>query len=596
VAGRARHGGQGERPDAGNLLLAFADAIHAPVPAHVRRLDEDDRLRAHDACIAQCMGSDHRIPFDAAQTRLVHSAMGRVVAWLGLVIALTVGAAVRWTPPDQVQDLRPRPDALEYEEGARSLASGEGYCLVFDGGCWPPRYPPGFSLLLVPGVWLSGGRHGSGIWTVLAFALLGIVAVWRLGFVTRGPASAVAAAWLLALSPLHVRWSRAVMSDVPAATVVTLLTLGGIRALDAGGVRLWAVLGVATGLSTLLRQVCALVAIPLAIALAARAPGSAAARSALLAFGSGAAAGLLPGSIYSLVRFGSPLASGYDYWVAADFFDWRNALARPAVGTESNLIFLARQLAGLGALYPWPGAVLAAGGLVLAWAARGRPRHFATIATGTVAATLLLYLPFFWQWDRFLVPILPLLLALAALPAGAGPPPPLRIASGLMAGLIGVSAFVTPGAFAPPDRPIGEAAGLRAIAARVEPNAALLAHGDVLLIRRLFRGDTERIWVPIGRCEHRALVRQLNRSPIAPAAEPGNWTWDPLGAGADGGDVEDVVRLLHLGGRPVYFTPMLMWQTPLVAQTLRALQGRFTLTPVATTPPTGLVRVGPREP
>jgi hypothetical protein len=47
MAALARDGGQHERPDARHLLLALAHAIHPPVPADVRRLDEHDRPRGH---------------------------------------------------------------------------------------------------------------------------------------------------------------------------------------------------------------------------------------------------------------------------------------------------------------------------------------------------------------------------------------------------------------------------------------------------------------------------------------------------------------------------------------------------------------------
>jgi 4-amino-4-deoxy-L-arabinose transferase-like glycosyltransferase len=522
--------------------------------------------------------------------------MGRAVAWVGLVLALAAGAAVRWTTPRQVEDLRPRPDALEYEEAARNLADGHGYCLVFDGGCWPPRYPPGFSVLLAPAMWLTGGQLGGGIWTVLACALLGIAALWALGLTTGGPASAVVGAWLLALAPLHIRWSRAVMADVPAATLTTLLALAGVRALDGARPFAWALLGVACSLSTLLRPACGLVAAPLAALLVGSARRSAAGRRVLLAFGAGLAAGLLPAMLYGLLRFGSPFASGYGYWVAADLFDWRNAVARPPVGTEPNLLFLARQLTGLGSLYPWPEAALAAAGLAIGWVGAGPPRHLAVIVVGTVVATVLFHVPFFWQWDRLLLPVLPLLLALAALPVAEGYPLPLRVGGGVLAALVVAIALLTPGAFARPDRPLGEVAGLRAIAASVEPNAALLAHGDVLLVQRLFRDGTDRVWVPIGRCEHRRLVRELGRTPIAPAGEPPTWLWDALGTRAEGGDVEGVVRLLQLAGRPVYFTSLAMEQTPLVQQTLHALEARFTLTPVSAPPLTDLVRVGAPAP
>ena len=44
-----RDGREHERADAGDVLLAFSHPVHAPVPADVGRLDEDDRPGAHRA-------------------------------------------------------------------------------------------------------------------------------------------------------------------------------------------------------------------------------------------------------------------------------------------------------------------------------------------------------------------------------------------------------------------------------------------------------------------------------------------------------------------------------------------------------------------
>lgn len=571
--------------------------VHPSIPAHVGMRDEHHGLRPHAALMAQAATAAHHTSLLHAQRGKTGPRMRRMLAWGGLVLALLVGAAVRWTVPEAVQDLRPRPDALEYEEAARALADGDGYCLQFDGACWPPRYPPGFSLLLVPAMWLTGGEVGGGIWTVLAWALAGIAGVWALGLATGGPLSAGAAALLLALAPLHVRWSRAVMSDVPSATALTLLALGSVRLLSGGArPRSWWLLGAAMGLAALLRSTCTLVAAPVLLALAAQWRTEPATTQRLLAFAAGLAAGFLPSALYGLVRFGSPLMSGYDYWVAADFFAWSNVVDRPAGGgVEPNLIFYLRQLAGMGTLYPWTVALLAATGLALGCSTPGPARQLAWVSAGTVLALVVVHIPFFWQWDRFLLPALPLVLALAGLPVGTLAPAALRLAGVGLVGLALAGAWLTPAAFSPPDRPLGETAALRAIAAEVEPNAALLSHGDVLLVARLFRGDTDRMWVPLGRCEHRQLVRTLHRTPVAQTTASQTWLWDVLGTHAEGGDVEGIVRLLSAAGRPVYFAPILSHQTPLVQQTMRQLSARFALESVPTRPPTGLMRVRPRE-
>jgi 4-amino-4-deoxy-L-arabinose transferase-like glycosyltransferase len=517
--------------------------------------------------------------------------MRRALGWLGLVVALAAATAVRWTPPGDVEDLRPRPDALEYEEGARNLAAGEGYCLIMDGGRYPPRYPPGFSLLIVPAMWLTAGQHGAGIWTVLVSALAGVACVWAMGLVVGGPASALAAALLLALAPLHVRWSRAVMSDVPTATAAAGLALGGLlcRGRGAGA---WFALGVAAGLAALLRSTCTLLALPLAVMLFVEHGAGRAAARRVGALAAGVGAGLLPLALYDLRRFGSSLASGYTYWVAADFFGWANVLGPPAAGgSESNLVFYGRLLAGAGSLYGWPVALLAAAGTVTGLRRPGAARALAALTLATGLMLLAVYLPFFWQWDRFFLLLLPLVAALAAVPAGTDRPRWLRVAAGVLVALALALDVSSPGAFAPPDRPLGEVAGLRAIAAAVEPNAVLIAHGDVLLISRLFHDATDRLWVPVDPCEHRALIRDRRLKPYAPANAPQNWVWDVIGRTVDSATVEAVVHAFLASGRPVYFSPMLSFQTPLAAPLTALLRARFALAPVATATPTGLARV-----
>src|SRR5262249_48864640 len=161
--------------------------------ANSRRLAEPDRPGTHAGAIAEAAATPPPALSSRVACALGRWAMGRTAAWVGLVVALAAGTAVRWTRPADVEDLKPRPDALEYEEAARNIVAGEGYSLILDGGRYPPRYPPGFSMLLVPAVWLSGGTYGVGIWVVLAAALAGIGCVWAVRLLAGGPGSAAAA-------------------------------------------------------------------------------------------------------------------------------------------------------------------------------------------------------------------------------------------------------------------------------------------------------------------------------------------------------------------------------------------------------------------
>ena len=454
--------------------------------------------------------------------------MGRRLGWIGLVVALATGAAVRWTLPGDVEDLKPRPDALEYEEAARNLASGQGYSLVLDGGHYPPRYPPGFSLLLVPAMWLTGGEHGAGVWMVLASALAGIACLWAIGLRVGGAASATAAALLLALAPLHVRWSRAVMSDVPATTVTTALALGGLAALGRGP-GAWFALGLAAGLAALLRSTCTLLALPLAGMLVAdpgarRAPGGVSPRSPP---GSGSAC--CRSRPTTCCASGRRWPTGITTGSASSSSRGRTSCGVPTGGTDPNLVFYARQLAGGGALYPWPIAILAAAGCVLGVRrprSGPRPRR-ARRGDGAgpprgVPAVLLA-----------VGPVPPAARAARPrarrVPLGTGSPGWLRVAAGGLIASRCRSRSSRVGAFAPPDRPPDlEVAGLRAIAARVEPNAVLIARSNVMLVARLYHDATERLWLPVDRCEHRALIRERRLTALC-AGERG----PELGVGRD---------------------------------------------------------------
>ena len=71
-----------------------------------------------------------------------------------------------WNSPAQ----KAREDSTHYIEGARHLAAGDGYVTGLlepgDEPRWRPitRFPPGFSLLLVPGIWLGLSPLASAAW------------------------------------------------------------------------------------------------------------------------------------------------------------------------------------------------------------------------------------------------------------------------------------------------------------------------------------------------------------------------------------------------------------------------------------------------
>jgi 4-amino-4-deoxy-L-arabinose transferase-like glycosyltransferase len=502
----------------------------------------------------------------------------RAGTWLEratLVAILTLGLAWRWAVPRDVEDLRPRPDALEYEETTRNVLDGEGYCVIVEGGKYPPRYPFGFPALLLPVLALWDRGPGTGIVVVTAAALLNIVAAWRLGYATAGPLVAAAAAGLLAVAPAHVRWSHTVMSDVPSACAVAWLVVAVIAARAAGaGPWVWAGIGAGGGLAATVRSTNLLVMLPAMVA-AIAAPGSAGRRAArTAALGAGMLAGLLPLLVYDVVQFGHPLRGGYEFWCPFPLFASKFAFGAPdGGGTEPNLSFYLRTLAGFGTFYTWPIAALVLIGCGYGWW-RGGPSRLLVAMTLTLLVPLAaLQTVFFWQDTRFLLAALPLLLVVAALPLAGGAP--LRIlAVGLL--LAGVGVLARAPELYRGDTAFHELTLLRDLNWRLPANAALVMRTHEALFRRLLRHpETDRVWVPLAFDEHQRPVHLFHLAPYAPAADNGAW----IRRRAQPDDVERTVDDLLAEGRPVYLSMLLQHQVPAMEAILAALQRRFRLEP-----------------
>ena len=251
------------------------------------------------------------LPIASALLGLAGAAWAGKTGRAGLVRPLSVGAAlvtaalalapVVATAP-RPMNRQPSPDAQEYADGARNLVVGDGYVTTFRGGdAQPPRYPPGYSAVLAP--FAAAGPHpsavqlGSKVYGIL-YVLAAIGAAWTIG----GPLAAAVAGALVGSSPFALRFGSLVMSDAFAAGL-TLVCLALVhRATTARSALAGAVAGalVTVRLSALI-QVPALLA-----ALGNRQ------RLALLAC---AAPFVLALGLFQWATFGSPLRTGYDYWL-----------------------------------------------------------------------------------------------------------------------------------------------------------------------------------------------------------------------------------------------------------------------------------------
>lgn len=516
------------------------------------------------------------------------------VLLLGAVLVLAL--MLRWTERAQVEDLRPWPDAIEYEEAARSLVEGRGYLLWVGAEAYPPRYPPGMSLLIAASLPLVGSAPGAGIWVVLVSALATVAGTYALGRAVAGFACGLIAALLVATSPLHVQWSRAVMSDVPASAAVVWLAFGLLVVLrrGAGTMPLFA-LGVAAGLAGSIRYAVVLSVVPAACAvLLLLGPKTRASRvrwvGALVA---GTLVGVLPLLGVHRALFGSALRDGYAYWVERDLGAVAYVLSPRASGAPSNAWFYGRLLVGHGPLYPVPAFLLLVLGAWCAARATRLERAVGAFAALVLALLLALHLPFFWQWDRFLLPALPLLALVMALPCAPAAPRRLRVAGGVLVAAALLAVASRPDAFSPPNPPAYDVATLRRIAAIAEPDAALLARSNPFFAARTWRGATDRVWVPLLADAHTLEIARGRLAPVRRDDARGDgWIRPavrmPFRVARALATVEELCR----EGRPVYLSAQRDGYVALMPALQAALARRFGLTEVLPPEPYAVYRVG----
>jgi len=304
-------------------------------------------------------------------------------------------------------------DDVFFVVGARALAMGR-YCMLTSPGCPPlTAANPGWPALLAP---LTLFTERAAPFQAFAALLLALTpaALWAWLRRRTGETEALLAAGLFASSPLVLAQSGAVMSEVPftLALLAMLAAAEAGRALPAG----------LAGAALVLTRTAGLSALPaLAAAFAQKGSARELARALLppaLAFGAWSAWSWSKiGTVDKLSMF----TFTYGGAPAAKLASVAAANAR-YYASEWGGCFLPPSLAG-GALAPALGVLLAAAalrGLFLALRARrGDPAAWA------LAGSALMLAVWGWQYERYLLPLLPLLLWALALGLGRAAKPAL---------------------------------------------------------------------------------------------------------------------------------------------------------------------------
>ncbi len=224
---------------------------------------------------------------------------------------------------------------------------------VIRDGRWFAQYPPGHSLLLVPGVWLGVP------W--LVNPLLGglaVIGVYFLALELFDRATARASAALGALSPFLLLMSAEFMAHAGALAALTFFLLFYVRAIRRRALRDGLSAGAALGLAILIRPYSALgVALPVMVHAAWRLYRE---RGALLRPLAGVAGGAVAGValllLYNWGTTGSPLRFGYiDLYGPSHGLGFGKGSWGPPHTLERGLRGAWRSLAALnGRLFEWP--------------------------------------------------------------------------------------------------------------------------------------------------------------------------------------------------------------------------------------------------
>lgn len=288
-------------------------------------------------------------------------------------------------------------DDVMYYLGARALASGR-YCVLTAPGCPPlAMINPAWPALLAPLALLTGREGAFQAASALLLALTPALA-WLWLRRRADETTALLGAALTASCPLALAQSGVVMSEVP----YTLLLLGGLLAADAGA----AGAGGALSAALLMTRTAGLAAVPglLAPFLRRRRPAEL------------AAAVLPPALAFAAWSAWSVRAAG-----AVGKFDllpatygggrWTRLLGVAAVNArwyaaEWGACFLPARAAD-GALAPALGAALALAAAYGTW--RALRRRADDPAAWTLLGSVALLGAWGWQYERYLVPLLPLL-------------------------------------------------------------------------------------------------------------------------------------------------------------------------------------------
>ncbi len=328
-------------------------------------------------------------------------------------------------------ELMPWPDGVEYAAQAVNIDRGLGPVLHFGGYSYPSRYTEGYPLILAAAWPLVGHDVARLFLATMATGLVAIVAIYILVLRLFGRASAVAAALILALSPVFLTYSTLVLSDVPtlAVTILAAIALAAASSReerdnspDQRGLALWAVFALLAGFSVMIRPTNATILAGLILCLALVPPRNL--RMTAIAFGAAFIIPIIVQMYENAIHLGSPFASGYSWWVPEVYRKGGHTFSAAYLfgptmprNPHGNIPIYVSALLGLDGLlgdrgdlrffiYPFAAAVFAVIGIVTALRDRSSrtTRRIVLCGVGYLAALFALYSVYIFTDVAFILP------------------------------------------------------------------------------------------------------------------------------------------------------------------------------------------------
>ena len=324
---------------------------------------------------------------------------------LAVFLILVIAGVARYKPAYYATQLDPGPDATEYAITSVSLYQHGAYSMMINHTPYPPQYPHGFPLLLMPAYATFGPQAQNGVYATLVYWLAVVVLTIVLGRRVFGAPAALVAGLAVAIGPAFFDTGKKILSDAASVLLLLLIGLFVMKAWEGKRQLLWiAAAGLLAGLVTVVRvgEAPVLVMMPLAIVvMLRRSPRRA--LGALVIFGCAALAPIVPQLLYDWQAYGSPFTTGYVYWnlsltgTTDSFISLKYLFEPTSLDPTANVPYyltnlLGIDIAGYGALY-WPTFVLAivAGVVAVCRNAALRRRDLLVVAL-LVAGNLPIYL------------------------------------------------------------------------------------------------------------------------------------------------------------------------------------------------------------